>query len=589
MSEGNPTPYSPLHTDNDENRYRMGASYQAIPIPNRSQRRSTFFSAVASPSTNNLNSLSAFANSYQRANSYRSISIEPRFNATRSYFRDDEELIDPSTFAPSPMGRKISTVFAVKPFGNINHSPNNTFDEAAVDDQQSFMDHHSFTDYVASRQPSFASSMFPPPGSTLSRALSNDAASVVLRQVETEDGGKLTMIAPQSTVPQTIFNCINALIGIGLLALSRAMVHAGLYCGAILLCYSVIITFWTATLLSACMDTDPSICTYADIGYKAYGPKARLFVSLLFTVELLGVGVSLIVLFADSLNALFPEISLIQFKWIAFFILTPFSFFPLRILSHISLIGIISTISLVFLIFFCGIIKQTAPGSLIQPAEFNYWPNTLMNLCVSYGIILGPFGSHSLFPALRADLIQPEKFKTCLKTTYSVGFFADASMAFLGFFMFGAGLLNEITQSILLTSGYPRFVYLFASIFVSLIPVAKTPINALPIINITEFMFGITPQQLEYSGNVSSFTTKVGSALIKIGVNLLFVILGILYPEFDKIIGLSGSSLCTLICIVLPCGFYLKLCKPKNKWFYYTVMIIAFILGFIGTVAAFLI
>lgn len=586
MSDGNPTPYSPLHPDHDDNnKFRLGTSYQAIPIPNRSQRRSNFFSAVASPGGNNLNSLAAFANSYQRANSYRSISIEPRITAPRSYFKDDEELIDPRTLAPSPMGRKISTVFGVRP-PFANNSPNNTFDEAAVDDQQSFLDHHSFTDYVVSRQPSFASSIFPPPGSTLSRVLSNDASSVVLRQVETDNGNKLTMIAPQSTVPQTIFNCINALIGIGLLALSRAMVHAGLYCGTILIIYSVIITYWTATLLSECMDTDPSICTYADIGYKAYGPKARLFVSLLFTVELLGVGVSLIVLFADSLNALFPEISSVQFKWIAFFILTPFSFFPLRILSHISLIGIISTISLVFLIFFCGIIKHTAPGSLIDPAPTNYWPATFLNLCVSYGIILGPFGSHSLFPALRADLITPENFESCLKTTYSVGFFADASMAYLGFFMFGSGLLNEITQSVLTTKGYPKFVYLLASIFVSLIPVAKTPINALPIINITEFMFGITPQQLEYAGRSETYLTKCETALIKIGVNLMFVLLGILYPEFDKIIGLSGSSLCTLICIVLPCGFYLKLCKPRNRWFYHMVIIVALILGIVGTISA---
>lgn len=582
---GTPTPYSPLHHEHDDNRHRVGSSYQAIPIPDRSARksRSHFFSSVASPG--NINSLAAFANSYQRAQSFRSISIEPRITASRSYFKDDEELIDPSTFAPSPMGRKISTVFAVRPY---THSPNTTFDEAAIDDQHSFVD-HSFTDYVASRQPSFASSIFPPPGSGLSRALSDEVGSVVLRQVETHDGTKLTMLAPQSTIPQTIFNCINALIGIGLLALSRAMVHAGLYCGTVLIIYSVAITYWTATLLSDCMDTDPSICTYADIGYKAYGPKARLFVSLLFTIELLGVGVSLMVLFADSLHALFPEISLIQFKWIAFVILTPFSFFPLRVLSHISLIGIISTISLVFLIFFCGIIKKTAPGSLIDPAYTSYYPASALSLFVSYGIILGPFGSHSLFPALKADLVSPHKFKSCLKTTYSVGFFADASMAYLGFFMFGAGLLNEITQSVLLTTGYPKFVYFLASVFVSLIPVAKTPINALPIINITEFLFNITPQQLEYAGKPETLRTKFASALIKIGVNLTFVVLGILYPEFDKIIGLSGSSLCTLICIILPCAFYLKLCKPRNKWFYYLVMVVALILGVVGTVSAFLI
>lgn len=573
------------NSNNNNHASKIASSYQAIPIPDRSiQRTKSNYFSIASPN-NNLNSFSAFANSYKRAQSFRSISIEPHMKTSRSYFKDDEELVDPSTFAPSPMGRKLSTLFAFRPsMINNNNTISNTFDEAIDDD--SFVD-HSFTDFIASRQPSFTSSLFPHGGNnSLSRALTNDVESIVLRQIETNDGVKLTMIAPQSTVAQTIFNCINALIGIGLLALSRAMVHAGLIWGTIFLVYSVCITYFTATLLSDCMDTDPSLCTYADLGYKAFGPKARLFVSLLFTVELLGVGVSLMVLFADSLHALFPEISLVQFKWIAFFILTPFSFFPLKVLSHISLIGIISTISLVFLIFTCGIIKKTSPGSLIESADINFYPPSLLNLFVSYGIILGPFGSHSLFPALKADLVEPQKFNKCLKTTYSVGFFADCSMAFLGFFMFGANILNEITQSVLLTNGYPKFVYILASIFVSLIPVAKTPINALPIINVSEFLFGITPQQLELKGETQKFNHKFISSLIKISVNLMFVILGILYPEFDKIIGLSGSSLCTLICIVLPCAFYLKLCKPKNRWFYYIIIVIALIFGVVSTTAA---
>ncbi|TID25495.1 hypothetical protein CANINC_002885 [Pichia inconspicua] len=589
MPEGLPEIYSPLlpnsnRTNSGSNSGNRGSSNHAIPI-NRSCQpsRSQYFSTLTSIGNNTPNSLSGFANSYQRAQSLKSISIEPRIRASRSFFRDDEELIDPETFTPSPMGRKISTIFGARPILNNSVPTNNIYDDSAIDD--SFTD-HSVTDFVISRQPSFASSIFPAPGNGLARVLTNETDSIILRQIETNDGTKFTMVAPQSTVYQTIFNCINALIGIGLLALSRALVHSGLIFGTVFLAYSVCITYWTAGLLSKCMDTDPSLCTYADIGYKAFGPKARLFVSLLFTVELLGVGVSLIVLFADSLHAMFPEISLNSFKWVAFLILTPFSFLPLKVLSHISLIGIISTISLVFLIFFCGIIKKNSPGSLLDPVDSNLYPPSLLNLFVSYGIILGPFGSHSLFPALRADLVTPQDFPKCLKTTYSVGFFADATMAYLGFFMFGAGILNEITQSILVTSGYPKSVYFLTSLFVSLIPVAKTPINALPIINITEFLCGLTPQQLEHSGKTITNFTLAKRSVIKVGVNFMFVVLGIIYPEFDKIIGLSGSSLCTLICIVLPCAFYMKLCRPTHKLHYYFIIILALILGTISTYSA---
>lgn len=571
--------HSPLHH-----------SDRPIPIPNRRPRpsRSTLFSTPRSPL--NPATIGAFVGSYQRAQSFRS--LEPRFRASRSYFKDDEELIDPHTLAPSQMGKKISTLFGS---GGNRGSPsesfnNSTFDEAAVDDA-SFLD-QSYADYSSiSRQPSLSTlglrnnAQIGAPGPAgLARVLTTDTQSLFLRQVESRTGRKVTMMAPQSTVSQTVFNSINVLIGVGLLALSKAMTHSGWIVGCILLVYSACITYWTAGLLSKCMDTDPTLCTYADLGYKAYGPKARLFISLLFSVELLGVGVSLIVLFADSLNALFPQISLITFKLIGFCVLTPLSFFSLRVLSNISLLGIISTISLVVLIATIGLCKTSSPGSLVDPAPTNLFPPSLLDLCVSYGIILGPFGSHSLFPALKADLATPRKFGKCLKITYSVGFIADTSMALVGFLMFGSKIMNEITKSVLLTKGYPKIVYVMTSCFVSMIPIAKTPINAMPIINIIEYMFMLTPQQLE--GSSVKFSQQVVKVLIKLFVNAMFVTCAILYPEFDKIIGLSGASLCTLICIFLPCGFYIRICKPKNVWFYHLVMVISLIFGSISTYAA---
>lgn len=66
---------------------------------------------------------------------------------------------------------------------------------------------------------------------------------------------------------------------------------------------------------------------------------------MLFSVELMAACVALVVLFADSLNGLFPEITKLQWKIIAGFLLTPLSFLPLRVLSFSSILGIVSTFS----------------------------------------------------------------------------------------------------------------------------------------------------------------------------------------------------------------------------------------------------
>ncbi|GME91148.1 unnamed protein product [[Candida] boidinii] len=353
-------------------------------------------------------------------------------------------------------------------------------------------------------------------------------------------------------------------------------------------------TYWTATLLSDCLDTDKTLMTYADLGFAAFGNKARLFISILFSIDLLGVGVSLIILFADSLNSLFPNISVIHFKIIAFFVLTPLSFLPLRILSNISLLGITSTISLVLLVVILGLTKNTSPGSLLSPMPTNLYPKDFKDVLLALGIIMGPFGGHAIFPNLKSDMRHPDKFENTLKTTYLVTFLTDTTMALVGFAMFGLLVKDEVTKSILTTPGYPKFVYILICIMVSIVPLAKTPLNAGPIINIIEFIFGIasnsSPQSEDSikSNDKLKFGINLLKILIKLFVNGMFVFVSIIYPKFDKIIGLSGASLCSIICIILPCSFYLKLCKPKGnqRFKYYFAIFLGTFFGITATYAA---
>ena len=103
-----------------------------------------------------------------------------------------------------------------------------------------------------------------------------------MRKIEDEDGNVVTVLAGQSTAPQTIFNSVNVLIGVGLLALPVGLMKAGWVYGIPILLVCGLTTYWTACLLSKAMDTDDTIMTYADLGYAAYGSMAKLVISVLF-------------------------------------------------------------------------------------------------------------------------------------------------------------------------------------------------------------------------------------------------------------------------------------------------------------------
>lgn len=177
---------------------------------------------------------------------------------------------------------------------------------------------------------------------SLVRDQRGDQEPLLIKQVEHEDGTKENIVVGRSTVPQTIFNSVNVLIGVGLLSLPLGMKHAGWLIGLLFLCFSAASTAYTAKILAKCLDVDHSLVTYADLAYISFGHQARLVTSLLFCLELLGACVALVVLFADSLDALIPGLSLLQWKIICGVFLLPLNFIPLRYLSITSVLGILS-------------------------------------------------------------------------------------------------------------------------------------------------------------------------------------------------------------------------------------------------------
>ena len=167
---------------------------------------------------------------------------------------------------------------------------------------------------------------------------------LLVKYVEREDGKVVPVIVGQSTLPQTVFNSVNVLIGVGLLSLPLGIRYSGWLVGMIFLLFAAIVTRYTAGLLSRCLDVDNSLVTFADLAYVSFGSKARIGTSLLFTFELLAACVALVVLFADSLDALIPGWGIVEWKVFCGVILVPLCFVPLRLLSFTSILGIICCI-----------------------------------------------------------------------------------------------------------------------------------------------------------------------------------------------------------------------------------------------------
>ena len=418
---------------------------------------------------------------------------------------------------------------------------------------------------------------------------------LLTKVVETDDGKLIEVAVGRSTMPQTIFNSVNVLIGIGVLALPLALKYSGWLVGLVFLTGAALVTKYTARLLAKCLDVDTSLITFADIAYVSFGNKARIATSLLFSLELIGTCVALVILFADSLAALIPIMSVTSWKLLCGVILVPLSFLPLRLLSFTSILGIISCSGLIILVTIDGLIKSRPPGSLRTPAKQHLFPNSWSTLPLSFGLLMSPWGGHSVFPNIYRDMRHPHKYKKALNITYSFSYLVDLGMAIIGMLMFGDKVMNEITSNVLVTSGYPRALSICIVVFIAIIPITKIPLNARPIFITIETLAGLTSRShihRSYTAHLSAFSRAFLRGFIRIVLVVVFVALAVVVPSFDVIMGLLGSAMCFSICIILPLAFYLKIfgheISKRERILDWTLILICSIMALVGTVWCFL-
>ncbi|KAF3273240.1 hypothetical protein TWF970_009275 [Orbilia oligospora] len=365
--------------------------------------------------------------------------------------------------------------------------------------------------------------------------------------------------------------------------------------GQMFMVFSMLSTAYTAKIIAVCMDSNPALITYGDLAWAAFGRKGRIIISIVFFLELLAACVALVILFADSLHDLMPEVSVLTWKLFCGLVLTPLCFLPLRLLSVTSILGIVCTFSIVGMIFISGLTTQEQPGSLLHPAKTYLLPEHWGQVPLSLGILISPWGGHSVFPNIYRDMRHPYKFGKAIKVTYTFTFLLDLSMAVVGYLLFGDTVKDIVTSNILLNPQTNKKLSIALISFIAAIPITKTPLNARPIISTFEVLLGLDQRILapgEEGAGISQFTHTMYSVLIRVGCVFSFITIAILVPSFERIMALMGSALCFLICIILPIVFRLRIFAgslPRRTvifdWF---LIIFSSILAIAGTVTAIL-
>ncbi|KAJ6909344.1 hypothetical protein NC652_020360 [Populus alba x Populus x berolinensis] len=339
----------------------------------------------------------------------------------------------------------------------------------------------------------------------------------------------------QSSFGQAVLNGLNVLCGVGILSTPYAAKEGG-WLGLIILLVFAVLSFYTGMLLRHCLDSEPGLETYPDIGQAAFGTTGRFVISIILYVELYACCVEYIILESDNLSSLFPNahISLGGFEMDShhlFALMTTLAVLPtvwlrdLSVLSYISAGGVVASVLVVLSLFWVGLVDNVgihSKGTVLN----------LGSLPVAIGLYGYCYSGHAVFPNIYTSMAQPSRFPTVLLACFSICTLMYAGVAYMGYTMFGESTESQFTLNL------PQ------DLVVSKVAVWTTVVNPF-----TKYALTMSPVAMSLEELIPSNHMKSHMYAICIRTALVFstLLVGLAIPFFGLVMSLIGSLLTMLV------------------------------------------
>ncbi|QCE12576.1 solute carrier family 32 [Vigna unguiculata] len=363
----------------------------------------------------------------------------------------------------------------------------------------------------------------------------------------------------------TCLNELNALSGVGILSVPYALATGGWLSLALLFSIAAA-AFYTGLLIKRCMDKDSNIRSYPDIGELAFGKTGRLIVSVSMYTELYLVSIGFLILEGDNLSNMFPigEVQIagltiggkqIFVIMVALIILPTVWLDNLSLLSYVSASGVFASLLIILSITWTATFDGVGfhhKGTLVH---WNGLPTAVSLYAFCYC-------AHPVFPTLYNSMENKHQFSNVLIVCFVLTTVGYASMAIVGYLMFGDGAESQITLNLPLDKVSSKL-----AIYTTLVnPISKFALMATPITNALKDLLPKT------------YKNRVTSILLSTVLVMSTTVVALAVPFFGSLMSLIGAFLSVTASILLPCLCYLKISGTYKKFGCETVAIVMIIM-----------
>ncbi|XP_060595911.1 putative sodium-coupled neutral amino acid transporter 10 isoform X2 [Ruditapes philippinarum] len=376
-----------------------------------------------------------------------------------------------------------------------------------------------------------------------------------------------------------VINVGNSIIGVTILAMPFCFQACGIILGTLLLLFATWLTIVSCQLLMKAGVTSRRR-SYSLLAFFTHGALGKLIVEIGMIGLQLGTLIAQVVIIGDLGPAIVSKATGLQnsdnLRTGIIVVLCLFVGLPLGLLKDVRTLSKTSTLCILFYAFFtCYIVALSVPNLIIGDwyNKVNFWRMEGFFQCLP--IFSFAFGCQTqLFivydaladPSLkRINGIVGSAVNMCTVSYLLVGFFGY--IAFCNAGDLSGDIINHFRQN----SACDAIKLLFVFSIAVTIPLIVFPCRA----SLYTLCFPHahkTREDVPGGGKIPELHFKIITIIIIVGS----MIIGILIPNIEFVLGINGATMGTLICYIFPALFFLSVMSDKAEGLFTGKVVLAF-------------
>jgi vesicular inhibitory amino acid transporter len=364
---------------------------------------------------------------------------------------------------------------------------------------------------------------------------------------------------------KSVVNIVLTAVGVGVLALPRAIAQSGWAIGVLLLLLTWGLSQFCMHLLWKCVQSqrekgNVELDSYGGVGHAALGRVGRIFVSISMYTGLSAICIIILILLGSGLYNLTGKLDLQDWIKVGALCILPLSWLPsLKEVGVLSAVGVVATVLVSLVIFIASVVRESDDANTISAT-----PVSAGAFAMSYIEFMNSYVVAPVIPTIICGMKDPSKYPRVAMYGFAIITVLFGIIGFSGYAGWGSSLLSKKGGNItdlIAESTQSEIGKTFSTICQV----------AIVVVALSHFLVIFNPVALLSDSGIGLIAATKRSTVAKLALQIIarsmivgLMLLAALYvPSFGTVVDLVAATVVLPLQVIFPIVFYEILCRQE--------------------------